>query len=408
MKRKIFIWAQIIVAAALLGLLVGHTVENLPQKDEKAKYIFLFIGDGMGNSHAAATESYLSYKAGQRGAGKLSFTHFPFLGLCTTFSANRDITDSAASGTAIACGAKTKNGRIGVDKEGENLQSVAYALKDEGYKIGIMSSVPINHATPAAFYGHNLKRGNYYSISREIPASGFDFFGGAGFLDFNGKDGNEEDIDSYLKQNGYTVCYGIDEFNANAQNTDNIVFCQESKRKKSADNYVSDGKEIKDATLAEIVSLAINYLGDDKPFFIMCEGGAIDWSAQDNRIMSMVEEVIALDDAVKQAYEFYLAHPDETLIIVTADHETGGLSLGTKDGGSNIKWDELEKEWVESGKKNVLESKENLAFNKSCSIGWTSTGHTGAPVPVYAIGKGAEKFAGRLDNTEIKGKILAK
>lgn len=372
-------------------------------EETKAKYIFLFIGDGMGNSHVAATESYLSYKAGKLGGEQLCFTQFPYLGLATTYSADNTITDSSASGTAIACGEKTNNGMLGVDPEGNHVKSIAYDLKDEGYKIGIMSSVPINHATPASFYGHNLKRSAYYSISQEIPATGFEFFGGAGFLGFNGDDGNEEDIDIYLENNGYKVCYGMDEFNEAAATTDRIIFCQESNRKESAANYVSDAKEPVDVPLAKIVELAIGHLGDEDPFFIMCEGGAIDWTAHDNKTMATVNEVLDFDAAIDVAYRFYQEHPEETLIVVTADHETGGIALGSRRGSSTVNWGKLEEQW-NSGSN--LSKVENAELNDACSIGWTTWGHTGAPVPTYAVGKGAEKFGGRIDNTDIKGKIL--
>lgn len=374
-------------------------------KDEKAKYIFLFIGDGMGNTHVAATESYLSYKAGKLGGEQLCFTQFPYLALATTYSANRNITDSSASGTAIASGEKTDNGMLGVDPEGNHVTSMAYDLKGEGYKIGIMSSVPINHATPGSFYGHNLKRSAYYSISKEIPATGFEFFGGAGFLGFNGEDDKEEDIDIYLEKNGYDVCYGVDEFEAS--DAENKIFCQESNRKESADNYVSEGKEAVDVPLAKIVELALEHIGDEQPFFIMCEGGAIDWAAHANKTMGVVTEVLDFDAAVKVAYDFYLAHPDETLIVVTADHETGGMAIGSREGSSNVDWAKLEEGWNSEGGKN-LSKQENLKFSESCSIGWTTFGHSGAAVPTYAIGKGAEKFHGRIDNTDIKDMILCK
>ena len=377
------------------------------EKQEKAKYIFLFIGDGMGNSHVAATESYLSYKEGKLGGEQLTFTKFPALGLATTYSASHNITCSSAAGTAIACGQKTNNGMVGMDPKENKLKSMAYDLKEDGYKIGIMSSVPINHATPASFYAHNKNRGAYYSISQEIPASGFDFFGGPGFLEFNGKDGNEEDIDIVLENQGYEVCYGTEEFLTEAENgCDRIIFCQESNRKESAANYVSDGQVKEDLPLAGIVELAIDFLGDEEPFFIMCEGGAIDWAAHSNKTMSMIQEVLDFDEAVKVAYSFYLEHPDETLIVVTADHETGGIAIGSRKGSSNIDWAKMEEQWEKDGYKNNLENDENLELNESCSIGWTTFGHSGAPVPTYAVGKGAEKFNGRLDNTEIKGKIL--
>ena len=166
------------------------------------KYIFLFIGDGMGAGHAAVAESYLSYKEGKLGGEQLCFSEFPVLGTCTTYSADHQITCSSAAGTAISCGAKTNNGYLGVDPQGNELKSIAYELKDNGYKIGIMSSVPVNHATPAAFYGHNTDREDYYSISMEIPESGFDFFGGSGFLQFNGKNGKSRPTPEVLEENG--------------------------------------------------------------------------------------------------------------------------------------------------------------------------------------------------------------
>lgn len=390
---------------AIVFLATGCCTET-EEKESKAKYIFLFIGDGMGNSHVAAAESYLSYKAGKLGGEQLCFTQFPYLGLCTTYSADKNITDSAAAGSAIACGEKTNNGMLGVDAEGNQVKSMAYELKEDGYKIGIMSSVPINHATPASFYGHNKSRSAYYSISQEIPATGFEFFGGPGFLGFNGADGNEEDIDIYLENNGYEVCYGTEEFKEAAAEADRIIFCQESNRKESAANYVSDGKEAEDIPLSEIVKMSIDFLGDEQPFFIMCEGGAIDWAGHDNKTMTAIHEILEFDAAVKVAYEFYQEHPDETLIVVTADHETGGISLGSRKGSSTINWAAFEEQWNQEGGKNILSKQENEMLNDVNSIGWTTWGHTGAPVPTYAIGHGAEEFCGRLDNTEIKGKIL--
>ena len=199
---------------------------------------------------------------------------------------------------------------------------------------------------------------------------------------------------------------------------DKVVFCQAKNRGKSAGYYVSDGLEDQgvtstggaveeeDATMAEMLELALEYLGDEKPFFIMGEGGITDWASHENRTMSTIESVLDFDAAIKVAYEFYEKHPEETLIVVTADHETGGLSLGC--GKATIDWKTLETQWIESGKKNTLDEDENREFNESCSIGWTTGSHTGGAVPIYSIGKGAEDFCGRLDNTEIKGRILGK
>lgn len=372
--------------------------------ESKAKYIFLFIGDGMGANHVATAESYLSYKEGKLGGEQLVFTGFPYFGTATNFSANKHVTCSSASGTAIACGSKTKNNRLGTDPEGENLKSMAYDLKEDGYKIGIITTVPINHATPGAFYANAKNRGEYYSISCQIPESGFEFFAGSGFIDYRDRDGQAEPIDSYIGQKGYKVCYGTGEFEASRSESDRIVFCQESSRSESADNYVGDGNEAEDVSLAQMLEMGLEFIGSDSPFFFMCEGGKIDWTAHANKTMPMVMDVLEFNDAVKVAYDFYLAHPDETLIVVTADHETGGLSLGC--GSETINWEKLEASWIEGGMKNTLDYRQNLELNKECSIGWTTGSHTGSPVPVFAVGKGAVKFSGRLDQTDIKDKIL--
>ena len=388
------------------------------QNNATPKYIFLFIGDGMGASHVAVTESYLSYKTGKLGGEHLLMTQFPYYGMATTHSANRNVTCSSAAGTAIACGVKAINGTLGVDKDSMNVESIATVLKRDGYKVGILTTVPINHATPAAFYSHSLKRTDYYAISNDIPASNFDFFAGTGFLQFRGKDNDKESTEDVLERNGYTVSYGIEEFRRESAGKDKVVFCQAKNRGRSAGYYVSDGLEntdvesedpnvdLADATMAEMLELALEYFGDKEPFFIMGEGGIIDWASHENRTMSTVENVIDFDNAVKVAYEFYKKHPKQTLIVVTADHETGGLTLGA--GRATINWKALEEQWIESGKKNILDAEANAKLNKDCSIGWTTVKHNGGAVPVYAIGAGAEKFNGSIDNTDIKDKILGK
>ena len=368
------------------------------------KYIFLFIGDGMGAGHAAVAESYLSYKEGKLGGEQLCFSEFPVLGTCTTYSADHQITCSSAAGTAISCGAKTNNGYLGVDPQGNELKSIAYELKDNGYKIGIMSSVPVNHATPAAFYGHNTDREDYYSISMEIPESGFDFFGGSGFLQFNGKDGKSRPTPEVLEENGYTVCFGETAFRAEMDSTDHIVFIQPSGKDAEAGNYEVDDDKENDSRLAQMLQMGLDFITDKEPFFIMCEGGEIDWAAHANMTMPMVDAVLRFNEAVQTAYEFYLAHKEETLILVTADHETGGITLGC-NGSLSIDWKVLDEAWEEGGEPSSQE--ENRKLN-GYGIGWTSSNHTGAPVPIYAIGCGAERFAGRMDNTEIMGRILGK
>lgn len=388
---------RIIRICVLLAVML-ISLSGCGAKEGKAKYIFLFIGDGMGAGHVAVAESYLSYQEESLGGEQLSFTGFPILGMCTTHSANKQVTCSSASGTAIACGTKTNNSMLGVDPEGNKLKSMAYTLKEDGYRIGIMSSVPINHATPAAFYGHNEKRSDYYNISKEIPATGFEFFGGAGFIDYFGKDGKQEATPEYLDKNGYDVYFGEEEFRSNMKDKDRIIFCQPSSKASEAGNYVVEGVKEEDSNLKDILKMCLDYIGDSEPFFIMCEGGEIDWAAHANNTKAMIESIYRFDDAVKVAIEFYKEHPEETLILVTADHETGGITLGA-NGSSSIKWAELD---------DAEDNGDNKEINDAIHIGWTSSGHTGAPVPIYAIGKGAERFSGRMDNTDISKKILLK
>lgn len=394
-----------ICITAMLFNLSAHEAEA-KKKEEKAKYVFLFIGDGMGSTHVAVAESYLSYLQGKLGGAMLTMSQFPYYGTATSYSADANVTDSSAAGTAISCGVKTYNGGLGIDAEGNEARSMAYDLKDDGYQIGIISTVPINHATPGAFYASSSSRNDYYGISKQIAESGFEFFAGSGFIDFRGKGDKEEATDIYLEKNGYEVSYGIAEFKEEAAGKEKVVFCQESNKEESAGNYVSSGKIAEDATLGQMLQLGMEFFDDDEPFFFMCEGGKIDWTAHANKVMPMIMDILEFDEAIAVAYEFYKKHPKETLIVVTADHETGGISLGS--GPDHVNWQMLIEQWEKDGKQNNLGWRENSEMNRKASIGWTTGSHTGGPVPVYAVGKGAEKFMGRMDNTDIKGKILGK
>lgn len=404
MKKIILIIAAIAMAMSL------NSCQDKKTESPRAKYIFLMIGDGMGASHVAVAESYLSAKAGKIGGEQLTMTQFPYYGTCTTHCLDKTITCSAASGTAIASGQKTLYSRLGCDANFNRLESMAFPLKEEGYKIGIMSSVPITHATPAAFYASTPDRGDGYGIMKQIPDSGFDFFGGSGFEDMFGKDGQQLGADKYLEQHGHEVCFGPEEFLAAADTCERIVFCQQKSKAEDAKAYVSEEADAEDITLAEMLQLAIDYLGDEEPFFIMCEGGDIDWESHSNYTMPMIEKVISFDNAIAVAYEFYKAHPEETLIVVTADHETGGVAIGQGESWSNtfIDWIKIEEEWEKNKEKYLQDSKANREFNEASHIGWTTSYHTGGAVPVFSIGKGAEKFMGRIDNADIKGKILGK
>lgn len=390
----------IIISLIFTGLMLAGCTEN---NDGKAKYIFLFIGDGMGFSHVAATESYLSDKAGKLGGEQLTFTEFPYHGSASNYSANSKVTDSAASGTAIATGVKTNNGMIGVNKDGNPAESVAEALHDDGYQVAIISSVPVNHATPSAFYAHNANRSAYFDLTKEIPESGFEFFAGSGFGEYFGEEDNVKiGSDVWLEKNGINVCFSKEKTKEAIANGDRMVVCQPYNKDREPASYEA-GSETPDdhILLSEMLELGLERLSEDKPFFIMCEGGEIDWAAHSHKTIPTVQSIMAFDNAIKVAYNFYLEHPEETLIIVTADHGTGGISL------DDPRWEILDSAWIAAGKTNTLDRKDNSILNEKAGIGWTTYGHTGDHVPMYAIGKGAERFSGRIDNTEIKGKILA-
>lgn len=408
MKKIIKIFTCLIACIACLIACLAFTGNmEFMSKNRKGlpKYVFLFIGDGMSYNNVALAESYLSYKSGKLGGEQLLFTSFPVHGSATSHSADSRVTDSSASGTAIACGSKTNNNMVGVAPDGNPLKSISYELKDMGYNVGIISSVPVNHATPSAFYAHNKSRSDYYNITGQIPSSGFDFFAGSGMIDYFGtKEDIKESSAKMLEDKGINVCFGIDEAEEAIRNNDRIVVCQPYNQEKEAANYDAGG-EVPEGhiTLSEFLQLGLERLDDKEPFFIMCEGGDIDWAAHGQKTMPTIFSIIEFNKAIAVAYEFYMKHPDETLIVVTADHGTGGASFSYEP-----RWKVMDSIWVASGKKNVLSGKENMAMNTENNIHWGTSGHTGEPVPVYAVGKGAEKFSGRIDNTDIKGKILGK
>lgn len=299
---------------------------------QQAKYVFYFIGDGMGVNQVNGTEMYLAEQEGRIGVKPLLFTTFPVASFATTFSATNSVTDSSAAGTALSTGAKTYNGAIGMDDNKEVLQTVAEKAKKAGKKVGVTTSVSVDHATPAAFYAHQPNRNMYYEIALDLPKANFDFYAGGGFLKPTTTYDKKEapSIFPIIEEAGYTIARGLDEYNAKAADAQKMVLIQKEGADPSCLPYAIDHKD-GDLTLAEITESAISFLtkGNNKGFFLMVEGGKIDWACHGNDPATVFEEVIDMDNAVKVAYEFYKKHPKETLIVITADHETGGLGLGT-------------------------------------------------------------------------------
>ena len=422
------------------------------------KYVFYFIGDGMGSNQVLGAEMYRSALQGEPlGRVQTLMTTFPYSGSAGSYSKSNGITDSAAAGTCLATGQKTKNGMLGLGPDSTRLTTIAEELKAQGWGIGIMTTVAIDHATPGAFYGHVAKRSMYYEIGQQLSESGFDFFGGAGFHYPQGKK-NKEEVNLYrlAEERGYTVVHGMEELSEipESRYTDisKMILVQkdDDQGAKHGSNlpYAIDRKE-GDLSLQQIVSTAIPFLAArHERFFMMVEGGMIDYACHSDDAATAFGEVWDMDEAMHEAYAFYKQHPDETLIIVTADHETGGLALGNSDytlhldvlqnqqcsgwilqemllkdkkkpSWKEVKqlyreqlgfWDKVEITAAEERELKTLykntRAKESAdagiaLLNKKAHIGWTTRAHTAHVVPIFAIGPGAEIFSGWHDNTEI-------
>lgn len=450
----------------LAFILICSTIAVLSMA--QAKYVFMFIGDGMGAHQVLATEMYLAELEGKIGRKSLTMTTFPYSGQVATFSASSGITDSAASGTCLAAGKKTTNGMIGQTPDSVEVVSVATRLKEEGWGVGIMTSVTIDHATPSSHYAHTPSRNNYYIIGTQLAESRFDFFGGSGFYHPQDKQNSKApNLYDLCEENGYVLAGGYADAKAKIGAKKMLVVpaerLEDRSRHAGALPYAIDRKK-GELSLPEIVEVAIAQLSTHDKFFMMAEGGKIDYASHANDGGTVLHEVIDFDNAIKLAYEFYLQHPDETLIVVTADHETGGMALGNSDYvlnlkvlaeqkcssdllsdqlsalhrqfGTNLTWEQVkeviskntglyaavemrneddkalqhafaqmvEHQGVEKTLYkdiNALASKALAILNQKSRLGWTSKGHTASAVPVFAIGVGAERFTGWHDNTEI-------
>ncbi|MBE9487959.1 MAG: alkaline phosphatase, partial [Bacteroidetes bacterium] len=298
---------------------------------ETPKYVFLFIGDGMGISHVHITNEYLKITENS----SLLMKSFPSVGVATTNCYERFITDSAAAATALSCGQKTRPGMLGMNPDTMAIENVSTVLHEQGKKVGIITTVSLDHATPAGFYAHQPSRDEYYEISSQLSTSGFEFFGGGGILD---PKGGEVSFEEQAQENGYTIANTVKEINDIEKGDDKIIaispMLQDSKSMVSAID-----REEGDLTLKNIVEKGVEVLDNEDGFFMMVEGGKIDWLAHANDVAGIINETIDFDNALQVAYDFYLKHADETLIIVTADHETGCLTPGSTFMGydSNLK-----------------------------------------------------------------------
>jgi alkaline phosphatase len=296
---------------------------------KKPKYVFYFIGDGMGMPQITATEIFKGTLAGNNPMNKesLSFTVFPNVGMQTTHSANTFITESAAAGTALATGHKTNNDILSMDPTRQiKFKSMAEMAKEKGMKIGIVSSVSLDHATPAVFYAHEASRKNLYEIAISLGDSGFDYFAGGGLLFPKGPKNDQPNALEIAKEKGYKIVNSPEDVMALNNKDGKVIAFSKDLAAESAMQYDIDRKDR--MSLAAYTKKGIELLDNPNGFFMMVEGGKIDWACHANDAATTLRDVMAFDNAIQEALAFYAKHPNETLIVVTGDHETGGMTVG--------------------------------------------------------------------------------
>lgn len=447
LQRNLLIILLVIVQLLSVNIVLAKTPTTA-----RAKYVFLFIGDGMGPRQVQAAEKFY---------GDLAFSNFPQQGTMSTSSSNGKVTDSAAAATAMACGQKTNNGTLGLDPVGNKLESIATTLKQNGFKIGIISSMQLDDATPAGFYAQRASRFLRYEIAQDLATSNFDYLAGGGLRQPRGKDNDQTDIWQILQTNGYILVSGQQAFQALKNQTDKIFVRTNGLYEDLTLTFAIDKNP--SISLAEFTAKGIELLDNKQGFFIMVEAGKIDYAGHTNDLATNIKETGAFSEAIQVAVDFYKKHPRETLIVVTADHETGGLALNDNAvdqdkfvrivNGQQLSYQEfgkMVKTYVQAGNDGNLEdwlpalkmyfgldnfSDLEYAYLQQAAYAsvngekygpyeplmiaacrvlgeragatWSSYGHSGVNVPVYAIGSGSSTFGVEFDNTQLAAKILA-
>ncbi len=351
----------------LVSLLVP--AQLLAQKNKKFKKpinVILLIGDGMGTSQMSSAFYY--------GNGTNSFEEFPFTGFSNTSSATHKITDSAAGGTALASGTRTYNGAIGLNTDSLPLQNIVEFVSQYGLSTGVVATSSITHATPASFYAHTKWRNMEEDIAKDLVKSEIDFFAGGGIKFFNQRKDGLKYLDS-LKMHGFEVDTTSLPLQFKSDPAKKYGFLLASKE-------LSKTASLRNNFLANATQMAIDHLSKNKNgFFLMVEGSQIDWGGHANDAEYLINEVLDFDKALKVALDFAKKNKN-TLVIVTADHETGGFTLA-------------------AGK----ESYEDEDTYNNISPTFATGGHSATLVPVLAFGKGASKFVGFQKNTDIFDKM---
>ena len=376
MKFSIQTIVLLLVSLNTIGCATKENKKEVEKEVEKEKVgneiaqtpnIILMVGDGMGISQIS-TAFYF-------GESTPNFEQFSEIGLMKTSSTSHTITDSAAGATAFATGERTYNRAIGVSKDTVTVPTILEQLKEENYQTGLISLTSITHATPASFYAHVKDRDMHEEIAEQMTKGKVDFFAGGG-LDFFTKRKDGKNLYQEMQQNGFQMdSVNLISFNADKKNGYLLA----------ADAFPSktQGRE---GFLQEATKLSLGYFDAKKqPFFLMVEGAFIDWGGHAKDADMMVQEVLDFDKTLGIVLNYIKENPN-TLLVVTADHETGGASVGKYyDVGAN-------------GKKVENPEKVALTFN--------TDQHTGQLIPVFAKGIGAENFQGIYQNNEIYHKMF--
>ncbi len=346
MKKRLMM-VLLLLAAVLTGLTAQAVGENQGatavsiETQAKPKYVFMFIGDGMSHVQINAAQILKgSNEKGNLSLKPLTFTEFPVVGLQTTFDATSFCPDSASTATSLSSGYKTHSGTIGlgIDKQMVGKTIAEQVKQQKGWKVGLVSTVTLNHATPAAYYAHVPSRNSYYDIGVQMVASGFDYFGGGAIS--KPDDGGRKSIYNLLLEAGYLVTDSKSQI-LNLTSASGKVYAQNPRLQDSGSMpYAMDMNE-NDVSLAQFVQKGIDVLNNPEGFFMMVESGKIDWACHANDAAAEIYDLLAFDQAITVALDFAKAHPEETLIVVTGDHETGGMTIGYAGTGYNTALDIL-------------------------------------------------------------------
>lgn len=366
-KLAVVVFASIFGLAACSG---ANESKSQAKSNSPVKNVIFLIGDGMGLAQVS--------KAMQQTDKPLNLEKAHYIGLSKTSSASEVITDSAASATAFSIGVKTSNGSIGLDANGRAKKTIVELLSKEGYSTGLIATSSITHATPASFYAHVESRQNHYEIAEDLVDAPVNLFIGGGEDHFdkrsNEKRGkpDERNLIKEMQENGVTM---VNNLGAIKGVTGRVGYFTAGAHPDPIAKGRSD-------YLSKSIQPSIDFLSKEGKagFFLMAEGSQIDWGGHANDLEYTMTELYDFDKAVGEAMKFADKNPD-TLVLITADHETGGLTLPTGDMEATVPY-------------------------AVPGHAYSTMGHTSAMVPVYAYGKGAERFSGVYENTAIYHKIL--